>query len=199
MTIGHLRKWIPRSSAIVILIAACPSILLAQGPLPEAPKSRIVDSENDVAATPSGSPVAQPIAATTTGVFSIALLSNAPIAPPASPITAPPSSGPTFERPRRFFDKWNIVLFTGTAALDFTDFAITRANLQNNGKELNPIVRMFGRSTLGLAFNFAGETAGTVGLSYFFHKTGHYKLERIVSLVNIGATSGAVSYSASHR
>jgi hypothetical protein len=198
MTTGHLHKWVPRTGAIFILIVTCPSLLLAQGPSSETPKSQIVDSENDVAATPSGLRAAQPIAATT-GVFSITSLPSAPIAPPASAIVASSLRAPTTERPRRFFDQWNIVLFTSTAALDFTDFAVTRANLQNNGKELNPIVRMFGRSTLGLAFNFAGEAAGTVGLSYFFHRTGHYKLERIVSLVNIGATSGAVSYSASHR
>jgi hypothetical protein len=47
--------------------------------------------------------------------------------------------------------------------------------------------------------NFACETAGTVGLSYLFHKTGHHKLERAVSIVNIGASAGAVSYGLAHR
>lgn len=58
---------------------------------------------------------------------------------------------------------------------------------------------MFGRSTGGLALNFAGEAVGTVGISYFFHRTGHYKLERAVSMVNIGASGFAVGYSTSHR
>ena len=55
------------------------------------------------------------------------------------------------------------------------------------------------RSTPALAVNFVGETAGVIGLSYFFHKTGHHKLERLVSVVNIGSSAGAVSYGLAHR
>jgi len=90
-------------------------------------------------------------------------------------------------------------LFAASAALNGADFAVTRANLQSGGEELNPLVRPFGRSTAGLAVNFAGETAGVIGLSYFFHKTGHHRLERIVSLVNIGGSAGAVAYGLAHR
>ena len=50
-----------------------------------------------------------------------------------------------------------------------------------------------------LAMNFAGETAGVVALSYFFHKTGHHKLERFVSLTNIGSSAGAVTFDLIHR
>lgn len=117
---------------------------------------------------------------------------------PSAALVASPGGVP--ERPHRFFDKWNIALFSASAALDGADFAMTRSNLQTNGgKELNPVVRMFGRSTAGLALNFAGEAVGTVGISYFFHRTGHYKLERAVSMVNIGASGFAVGYSSSHR
>jgi len=130
-------------------------------------------------------------------LFAQALLPDAP-----QPVVQP--SSPTFVKPQneeqhKFFDRWNIVLFAGTAALASTDFAVTRANLQNNGRELNPVVRVFGRSTAGLALNFAGEAAGSVGLSYFFHRTGHHKLERMVSAVNIGASAAAVGYSLAHR
>jgi len=38
-----------------------------------------------------------------------------------------------------------------------------------------------------------------VGLSYFFHKTGHHKLERMVSMLNIGGSAAAVSYGMAHR
>jgi len=58
---------------------------------------------------------------------------------------------------------------------------------------------VFGRSTTGLALNFVGETAGVVSLSYFFHKTGHHKIERFISFVDIGASAGAVSYGLAHR
>ena len=90
-------------------------------------------------------------------------------------------------------------MFAASAALNGADFAVTRANLQSGGEELNPLVRPFGRSTAGLAVNFAGETAGVIGLTYFFHKTGHHRLERIVSLVNIGGSAGAVAYGLAHR
>ena len=99
----------------------------------------------------------------------------------------------------RFLDNQNRVLFIAAAALNGADFAVTRANLQSGGQELNLLVRMFGRSTAGLAANFAGETLGSIGLSYFFHKTGHHKLERAVSLVNIGGSAGAVSFGLAHR
>lgn len=79
------------------------------------------------------------------------------------------------------------------------DFAATRSNLQSGGKELNPVTRVFSGSTVGLAANFAGETAAVIGLSYLFHRTGHHKLERITSMLNAGVSAGAVSYDLSHR
>jgi hypothetical protein len=90
-------------------------------------------------------------------------------------------------------------LFAAVAALNVADFAVTRANLQNGGRELNPMVRVFGVSTPALAANFAGGTAGVLGISYLFHKAGHHKLERIISMVNIGASSATVTYGLIHR
>jgi hypothetical protein len=94
----------------------------------------------------------------------------------------------------RFWDKENRILFTAVAATSGADFAVTRANLQSGGRDLNPVVRFFGPSTAGLAVNFAGETAGVIGVSYLLHRTGHHKLERIFSLVNIGSSASAVGY-----
>jgi hypothetical protein len=64
---------------------------------------------------------------------------------------------------------------------------------------LNPVTRLFAGSTAGLAVNFAGETAGVIGLSYFFHKTGHHKLERAVSMLNIGSSAAAVTFDLAHH
>lgn len=99
----------------------------------------------------------------------------------------------------KFWDRENKVLFFAAATLNGADFAITRSNLQGGGRELNPVVRIVGRSTAGLAVNFAGETAGVMSVSYFFHKTGHHKLERWVSIVNISSSAGAVGYDLAHR
>jgi len=119
-----------------------------------------------------------------------------PVAEPAPPVAVVPAS--VIEQ-HKFWDRKNSVLFVAASVLDWADFAVTRANLQGGGKELNPLVRPFGRSTPGLAVNFAGETAGVIGVSYFFHKTGHHRLERIVSMVNIGGSTGAVTYGMTHR
>src|SRR5579864_1601076 len=99
----------------------------------------------------------------------------------------------------RFWDRQNSFLFAATAGMATTDFFVTRANLQSGGKELNPVTRVFSGSTPGLAANFALETGGVIGLSYFFHKTGHHKLERATSLVNLGGSAGAVAYGLTHR
>jgi hypothetical protein len=99
----------------------------------------------------------------------------------------------------RFWDTKNRTLFGTVAGLNVADFAVTQVNLHNGGRELNPVARVFGTSTSGLAANVAGENAGVIGLSYLFHRTGHHKLERIVSMVNIGASAGAISYGLTHR
>jgi hypothetical protein len=97
-------------------------------------------------------------------------------------------------RAHKFWDKENAFLFGASASLSAADFAITRANLQSGGRDLNPIVRFFGPSTPGLVVNFAGETACVIGASYLLHRTGHHKLERLFTMVNIGSSAGAVSY-----
>jgi hypothetical protein len=140
------------------------------------------------------------------------VLGNCPTSLAQGPLPEAPTPVPAVEHasgfvslPRptanehKFWDRENKLLFVTTAALNGTDFAITRANLQSGGRELNPVVRIFGRSTSGLAVNFVGETAGVVSLSYFFHKTGHHKLERWVSVVNVSSSAAAVSYGLAHR
>jgi hypothetical protein len=122
-------------------------------------------------------------------------------APFVQPSYSPAINAPTSRSDQhRFWDKENCTLFAAAAALNTADFAVTRANLQSGGQELNPVVRLFGRSSPGLAMNFIEETAGVISLSYFFHKTGHHKLERrAVSLTNIGSSAGAVGYGMAHR
>lgn len=117
----------------------------------------------------------------------VPMIKNVSPAPPAAPVE------------HRFLDRQNRWLFGAVAGMCAADFAVTHANLSNGGRELNPLTRPFSGSTAGLALNFAGETGGVIGLSYFFHKTGHHKLERMTSYVNIGASAVAVGYGLSHR
>jgi hypothetical protein len=127
-------------------------------------------------------------------------------APPAPFVAVQPSpilSGAIVEIPRatthRFWDRENAILFTAVAASATADFFATHANLANGGRELNPVTRMFTGSTPALAANFALETAGVIGISYMFHKTGHHRLERLTSFVDATSSVGAVSYDLTHR
>jgi hypothetical protein len=98
-----------------------------------------------------------------------------------------------------FWDRHNRTLFIAVGGLAATDFYITHSNLANGGKELNPVTRVFAGSTAGLATNFVLETGGVIGISYLFHRSGHHKLERLTSYLNIGSSTEAVVYSFSHR
>lgn len=126
-------------------------------------------------------------------------LPDAPMAPAEAATPMFVAVQTSVETPHKFWDRQNKFLFLAVAAGNTADFAVTRANLQNGGRELNPLVRPFGRSSAGLALNFAGETVAVVSLSYFFHKTGHHRLERAVSVVNVASSATAVSYGLAHR
>lgn len=164
----------------------------------------------ELSLAPSSSPQADQVVAVS--LASIEPLPNAPAEGAASTGALVPSPGsmavvatsPLVAPPRelaahQFWDRENRVLFTAVGALAAADFCTTRANLASGGKELNPVTRVFSGSTPGLATNFALETASTIGISYIFHKTGHHKLERMTSFVNIGTSAGAVAYGLTHR
>ena len=112
---------------------------------------------------------------------------------PAEPITLPEAPS------HRFWDRKNSFLFATSAALSTADFVATRNNLRNGGQELNPVTRVFAGSTAGLAANFAGETVGVIGLSYLLHRSGHHKLERAVTILNLGSSATAVSFDLLHH
>jgi hypothetical protein len=126
-------------------------------------------------------------------------MESAGFAPAPVVTTAQPISLPEPASPHRFWDRENSVLFATSAAFSATDFVVTRDNLRSGGQELNPVTRVFSGSTTGLAMNFAGETAGVLGISYLLHKTGHHKMERMVSMLNIGSSAAAVTFDLAHR
>jgi hypothetical protein len=118
---------------------------------------------------------------------------------PASPVIAiKPAQLPKSES-HPFWDRQNRALFIAVGGMAAADFCVTHSNLANGGRELNPITRVFSGSTAGLATNFALETGGVIGVTYLFHKSGHHKLERLTSYVNIGASASAVVYGLTHR
>jgi hypothetical protein len=122
-----------------------------------------------------------------------------PTAGPIEPAAAVSATLPETPQPHQFWDRKNQLLFAGVAGVNAADFAVTRSNLENGGKELNPITRLFSGSTAGLLANFTGETVATMGISYLFHKTGHHRMERITSAVAMSVSTHAVIYSSLHR
>ncbi len=132
---------------------------------------------------------------------SMALLQPGPMEPSPAPMAKALPSNPVRVAPEqhKFWDAENTVLFSTVAAFSAADFVVTRDNLSHGGRELNPLTRPFAGSTAALAANFAGETAGVIGVSYLFHKTGHHKLERLTPIVNFGMSAFAVSYGLAHR
>jgi hypothetical protein len=109
------------------------------------------------------------------------------------------SKSPPATPNHRFWDRENRLLFASVAAANTLDFAVTYSNLQNGGRELNPVTRLFTGSTATLALNFVGETAGVMGVSYFFHRTGHHRLERVTPIVDACISGAAVTYGLTHR
>ena len=100
----------------------------------------------------------------------------------------------------KFWDGPNSALFAVHAAMEATDFAITHRNLSKGGQEMNPMAKRLCESgTPGQVVFFAGRTVGALGLSYFFHKTGHHKLERAFTALTIADSSYGVIYSFAHR
>jgi len=102
---------------------------------------------------------------------------------------APISTAP---EPHRFWDRQNDWLFAGVGAsrvLDFTSTLNTRRRGLNEGLLTNRIVD---NHPLFLGIE-AGAAGASIGLSYWFHRTGHHRLERWVSIVHMGiATGGAL-------
>ena len=117
----------------------------------------------------------------------------------AEPMVSSQPYLPEAPSPHSFWDGKNRFLFSAVAMFSGADFAVTHMNLANGGRELNPMVRPFTGSTGALAVNFAGQTAGVMGVSYLLHKSGHHKLERMVPVANIASSAFAVAYGLSHR
>lgn len=194
---SHLRKLLQMQLGFLVIALAQPAFTGAQ----EVSRQAIATSLNQPDANrnepllfASAQPVPVPVVpadGSSPGNFhapSVASVAAIAVTMPRAKIVAHP-----------FWDRQNRILFAANAAMASADFAVTRQNLGSHGKELNPITNMFGRSTPGLAANFALETGGVISVSYMLHKTGHHKLERITSYANLGGSTFAVAYGLSHR
>lgn len=80
------------------------------------------------------------------------------------------------------------MLFSGIAVVRGLDYASTR-NMQARGREEILIPDDVVNNSAGFASLEAAATLTSVGISYIFHRTGHHKLERWLSIGHIGVTA----------
>lgn len=92
----------------------------------------------------------------------------------------------------RFWDRENVLLFSGVAVFRGLDYASTR-NMLARGREEILLPDDVVNSHAGFAALEAAGAATSVGISYIFHRTGHHKLERWLSIGHIGVTGFGVA------
>ncbi|HXZ33770.1 MAG TPA: hypothetical protein VEH30_15950 [Terriglobales bacterium] len=86
-----------------------------------------------------------------------------------------------------FWDRENLLLFSGIAVMRGLDYASTR-NFQARGrKEILLAPEVVNNSAAFASLEAAG-TMTSVGISYIFHRTGHHTLERWMSIGHISVT-----------
>jgi hypothetical protein len=96
----------------------------------------------------------------------------------------PPPAAPV----HGFWDRDNLWLFSGIAVTRGLDYASTR-NMQARGrKEILLAPEVVNNSAAFASLEAAGAMT-SIGISYIFHRTGHHKLERWVSISHISVTA----------
>ena len=122
----------------------------------------------------------------------VLLISSALAAQTAEkPVSPALPSAPTAEH--RFWDRENILLFSGIAVFRGLDYASTR-NFQARGRTEVLLPDDVVNNSAGFAAVEAAGTATSVGISYLFHRTGHHKMERWLSIGHIGVTAFGVAW-----
>lgn len=104
-----------------------------------------------------------------------------------------PVTAPVLEHPgtHAFWDRTNVLLFSGVAIFRGLDYASTR-NMQARGrKEILLAPEVVNNSAAFASLEAAG-AATSVGVSYIFHRTGHHTLERWMSISHISVTGFGV-------
>jgi hypothetical protein len=121
--------------------------------------------------------------------------------PPPAPEAKPAANLPTAPRAKanassndghRFWDKTNDWLFAGVTASRTLDYFST-LNMRRRGRQEILLTNDAVDNHAAFATIEAAATGASIGASYLFHRYGHHKLERWVSIVHIGlATTGSV-------
>jgi hypothetical protein len=111
---------------------------------------------------------------------------------PAAPAAERSRSQQHPDDAHRFWDKTNDWLFAGVAASRALDYSST-LNMRRRGRQEILLSNDAVDNHAAFAAIEAAGTGVSIGASYLFHRYGHHKLERWVSVVHIGlATTGSV-------
>jgi hypothetical protein len=153
------RRFVPTSILVILLLLLC-----RVAPAQQAGSSGITGDRDS-----ADKPALAPARADASGI-----------------IKAPPPTKPTVSH--AFWDRKNILLFSGVAAMRGLDYASTR-NFEARGRQEILLPQDVVDNSAGFASIEAAGTATSVGISYWLHRTGHHSLERWFSLVHIGATA----------
>lgn len=122
-------------------------------------------------------------------VVALCTVGAAQTGPAPDPITAP--TAPVAQH--RFWDRENILLFSGVAVFRGLDYASTR-NFEARGRQEVLIPDDIVNNSAGFASLEAAGAATSVGISYIFHRTGHHKMERWLSIGHISVTAFGVGW-----
>jgi len=114
-----------------------------------------------------------------------------PLPPKQEPASAPAPGAPSHTPPHAFWDRTNILLFSGVAVFRGLDYASTR-NFQARGREEVLIPDDIVNNSAAFASLEAAATLTSVGLSYWMHRANHHTIERWISIVHIGVTGFGV-------
>src|SRR5258707_601604 len=112
---------------------------------------------------------------------------------PAPRDSTPETPQPTPPTVHRFWDRTNILLFSGVAVFRGLDFISTQ-NFQRRGRTEILLPDDVVNNHTGFALVEAGGAATSVGISYLFHRTGHHSMERWLSIGHISVTGFGVGW-----
>ncbi len=125
-------------------------------------------------------------------LLALVLVTLAASLPALAQIPDSPSRAVQRAPAHRFWDKKNVLLFAGVTGARFFDYGSTIWMRHRGVDEWLLTNDIVDNHAAFAAIELAG-AAASVGASYALHRTGHHKLERVVSMVHIGvATGGAI-------
>jgi hypothetical protein len=105
----------------------------------------------------------------------------------SNPAVAALPALPTAPSAHAFWDRTNLLLFSGIAVTRGMDYASTR-NFQARGRQEILLPDEVVNNSAGFASLEAAATMTSFGISYILHRTGHHTLERWMSIGHISVT-----------